>query len=516
MLKTYRRKAIDLAQLSGIRHYHDLKTLPAPKILKQRLDEYIIGQEKPKKILSVGVYNHYLKIKDREDKIQQLTQLDLLKARYQNELDKLSIAKERAKYDFSANDSDGAEPISQPTSTQEFEIGLKSMKTRILSEEQKLASANFDLQLGKSNIMLIGPSGSGKTMLTSTMAKNLHVPISISDCTQLTQAGYTGDDVHEVIKRLLINSNYNKDLSEKGIVVLDEVDKLAKSKSKGSGGKDVSGEGVQQSLLKLLEGHQVEFFLDRPVDPKEADRQLRKTGVHSPMTMREHYSINTENILFILSGAFVGLDKIVYKRVNPHLSQKEFENVKNYEYIISADGKTKVPTLSLAQPEDLVVFGLIPEMIGRVPIVTALEPLQESDLYDILSKPKNSFVKQYEYIFQKIGITLRFSRKALKKISKWALTNKTGARGLKSILERVLLECNYDCPESGVRYILITEKNVNHIIKESGHLLDIGDCEPIKYYSRAEKDFFKIAAANEDPQLEKELDVLFNTTPTHK
>ena len=510
------KKAINIPITKNCRSYHDTTNLPAPKILKQRLDEYIIGQDKPKKILSVGVYNHYLKIKDREDKRQQLIQLDLLKKRYQNELDKIAIAKERAKNDFSSSDSFASESLDKPSPTQEFEVGLKSMKARIASQEQKLKHADFALQLGKSNIMLIGPSGSGKTMLTSTMAKNLHVPISMSDCTQLTQAGYTGDDVHEVVKRLLINSNYNKEFTEKGIIVLDEVDKLAKNKSTGNGGKDVSGEGVQQSLLKLLEGHQVEFYLDRPVDPKEADRQLRKTGVHSPMTTREHYSINTENILFILSGAFVGLDKIVYRRVNPHLTEEEFENIKNYEFIISADGTTQTPTLSLAQPEDLVAFGLIPEMIGRVPIVTALEPLQETDLYNILSKPKNSFVKQYEYIFQKIGIDLKFTSKALKKISKWALTNKTGARGLKSILERVLLECNYDCPESGVRYILINEKNVNHIIKESGHSLNTGECEPIRYYSRADKDEFRIAASLEDPALGKQLDVLFGTTPTHK
>lgn len=495
-----------------VRRFHDLKSLPPPKILKQKLDDYIIGQEKPKKILSVAVYNHYLKTRDREEKAQNLVQLDLLKARYQNEVDKLAIARERAKNDFSSTENDNSH---QPAATHEFEMGLKSMKARISAQEEKIAHSDFQLQLGKSNIMLIGPSGSGKTMLTTTMAKHLHVPISISDCTQLTQAGYTGDDVHEVIKRLLVNSNYNKDLCEKGIIVLDEVDKLAKNKSKDNGGKDVSGEGVQQSLLKLLEGHQVEFYLDRPVDPKEADRQLRKTGVHSPMSIREHYSINTENILFVLSGAFVGLDKIVYRRLNPHLSDEEFNKINNYEFNTDANNN-KISTLSLAQPEDLVQFGLIPEMIGRVPIVTALEPLEESDLFNILSKPKNSFVKQYEYIFQKIGITLKFTSKALKKISKRALINKTGARGLKSILERVLLECNYDCPESGIRYILITEKNVNHIIKESGHNLKIGDSEPIKYYSRADQDLFRIEAAKEDKELEKELDKLFGTTPTIK
>lgn len=494
------------------RKFQDLKKLPSPKVLKNKLDDYIIGQEKPKKILSVAVYNHYLKARDRENKAQSLVQLDLLKSRYQNEVDKLAVARERVKNDISSTKDNSSH---HPAATQEFEMGLKSMKARISAEEEKIAHSDFQLQLGKSNIMLIGPSGSGKTLLTTTMAKHLHVPISISDCTQLTQAGYTGDDVHEVIKRLLVNSNYSKDLCEKGIVVLDEVDKLAKNKSKDNGGKDVSGEGVQQSLLKLLEGHQVEFYLDRPVDPKEADRQLRKTGVHSPMSIREHYSINTENILFVLSGAFVGLDKIVYRRLNPHMSDEELNKISNYEFTSDANNN-KISTLSLAQPEDLVQFGLIPEMIGRVPIVTALEPLEESDLFSILSKPKNSVVKQYEYIFQKIGITLKFTSKALKKISKWALINKTGARGLKSILDRVLLECNYDCPESGIRYILITEKNVNYIIKESGHNLSIGDSEPIKYYSRADQDLFRIEAAKEDKELEKELDKLFGTTPTIK
>lgn len=499
-------KAVILKRFYSIKDDPVIKDIPVPRVLKERLDEYIIGQATPKKILSVAIYNHYLRIKDRKLKEQKLTQFELLKARLKQEKSKLEIAKERTRSDFNSDTDTLAE------NTAEFMIGLKTMEQRIGLLEKDLKSDDFNLQLSKSNILMVGPSGSGKTLLTTTLANFLNVPIAITDCTQLTQAGYTGEDVQITVERLLINGDYQKEKTEMGIIVLDEVDKLSKKGNK-DGNKDVSGEGVQQSLLKILEGHEVEMIVKRPVDPDHAARQLRKTGVHSPMVKEEKFVINTSNILFILSGAFVGLDKIIYKRLNPHMSAEDIDALESHEFITSNNGVTKIPTMSLVQPMDLVAFGLIPELIGRVPIITSLDPLKESDLYHILYEPKNSFINQYEYIFKQFGITLKFTNKALKRISKWAMLNKTGARGLKSILENILLDCNFECPKTGVSYILISESNVNYLIKQSG-MDNLDDCPmlPIHYYSRGEQDQFICDAYKEDEALGKKLDALFQRT----
>lgn len=487
----------------SIRKVHNFRDIPVPRLLKEKLDEYIIGQATPKKILSVAIYNHYLKIKDRIDKEQKIAQFELLKSRLKQEQNKIEIAKERARSDFT-DDGD-----SLADNTAEFMVGLKSMQQRIDNLENEIKNEDFNLQLSKSNILMVGPSGSGKTLLTTTLAQYLNVPIAITDCTQLTQAGYTGEDVQITVERLLINGDYQKERTEMGIIVLDEIDKLSKKGNK-DGNKDVSGEGVQQSLLKILEGHDVEMNIKRPIDPEVASRQLRKTGVHSPMVQEEKFVIDTSNILFILSGAFVGLDKIIYKRLNPEMSSKEIDQLENCEFIPAKDGITKIPTMSLVQPSDLIAFGLIPELIGRVPIVTSLDPLKEQDLYHILYEPKNSFVKQYEYIFKQFGITLKFTTSALKMISKWAILNNTGARGLKSILEKILLESNFECPKAGVSYILINEANVNYLIKESGiGLADGSECKRIHYYPRGDQDQFIYDAYQEDKALGKELDDLF-------
>ncbi|XBW34676.1 hypothetical protein QEN19_000244 [Hanseniaspora menglaensis] len=485
------------------KRFFNFKEIPVPRVLKEKLDEYIIGQSTPKKILSVAIYNHYLRIKDRKDKKQKLFQYELLKTRIQQEETKVEIAKERARSDFSSESETLAD------NTAEFTMGLQNMQNRIKTLESELKGEDFNLQLSKSNILMVGPSGSGKTLLTTTLANFLNVPIAITDCTQLTQAGYTGEDVQITVERLLINGDYKKDTTEMGIIVLDEVDKLSKKGGK-DGNKDVSGEGVQQSLLKILEGHEVEMTIKRPIDPDHAERQLRKTGVHSPMVKEEKFVIDTSNILFILSGAFVGLDKIIYQRLNPLMTSEEINKLDTCEFVIGKDGVTKTSTMSLVQPMDLVTFGLIPELIGRVPIITSLNPLNEKDLFHILYEPKNSFIKQYEYIFSQFGITLRFTEKALKQISKWAMLNKTGARGLKSILENTLLDCNFECPKTGVSYILITESNVNHLINQSGVTVSGASfSEPIHYYSRGEQDKYIENAYKEDMKLGKELDTLF-------
>lgn len=456
--------------------------IPSPKDLKSFLDEYVVGQTDGKKVLSVAVYNHYLRVNDKQKKLD---------ARLQKKL----LEEDQKKHESSK---------STEIVLTEAEQGYRNLQKQL---EMQLDQEDQDLELSKSNVMLVGPSGSGKTLLASTLARILKVPIAITDCTQLTQAGYIGEDVEVCIERLLVNADYDVSKAERGIIVLDEVDKLAKPAA-SVGTKDVSGEGVQQSLLKILEGHRVELTLKRPVSKKKDDKN------NQAVTKKEEtFVVDTSNILFMLMGAFVGLDKHVVKRIerlkNPgnndldkETDSKKLRFSNTIEQIDVGNGKM-VSALNFVTPSDLVSYGLIPELIGRVPIVTALEPLEQKDLYHILKEPRNALLNQYVYIFKQFGVKLCVTEKALKRVAKFALNEGTGARGLRGIMERLLLNVNYECPDSGISFVLVNEETVDSL-QHSEHSLSTK--VKAKYYSRGERDQFVLDVYKEDEVMGKKLD----------
>jgi ATP-dependent Clp protease ATP-binding subunit ClpX len=329
----------------------DFKDLPKPDEINTFLNEYVVGQNQAKKVLSVAVYNHY----------------------------------KRVKYGYD------------------------------LSKD--------DVEIQKSNILLIGPTGCGKTLLAQTLARVLNVPFAIADATALTEAGYVGEDVENILLKLIQNSDFDIKRAETGIIYLDEVDKISRKSENPSITRDVSGEGVQQALLKILEGTEANV-------PPHGGRKHPH---------QDFIQINTSNILFICGGTFDGLEKIIEKRLNknsvgfiPEKIQKKTE---------------KIDTLfSQVLPEDLLKYGLIPEFVGRLPVIATLSNLSEEDLVRILTEPKNSLVKQYKKIFAMDDVELTFKKDALKAISEMALIRKTGARGLRSIMEEIMLEVMYEIP----------------------------------------------------------------------
>ncbi|SCU83917.1 LAME_0C07316g1_1 [Lachancea meyersii CBS 8951] len=486
-------KALQPARLIGSRrNLFSAKQIPSPKELRQFLDKYVIGQDVGKKVMSVAVYNHYLRVNDKQRRVEAKIQSDLLEKQRQ--------------------DDDKDEPIYSGST--EAKSGYRQLRQRL---SQNMGLEDDDLELSKSNVLMVGPSGSGKTLLASSLARVLDVPIAITDCTQLTQAGYIGEDVEVCINRLLVGADYDVAKAERGIIVLDEVDKLAKPAA-SIGTKDVSGEGVQQSLLKMLEGRSVEVVAKRPIK-KNADAKENQTIAKK----EETFVVDTSNILFILMGAFVGLDKHIVKRVNSAISgpeQSNTEDKKNevnrlrfsstIEKIELPNGK-KTSALNLVTPTDLVSYGLIPELIGRVPIITALEPLERTDLYHILKECKNALVHQYEYIFKQFGVHLCVTEKALMKVASLAQDEGTGARGLRGIMERLLLNVNYECPGSGISYVLVDEKVVNSL-KQSKHSL--ATHVAAKYYSRGEREQFIEDVYKEDVKKGKILDKIYGRTGT--